>query len=343
MVVTIGTGGHIFPALEVAKRLRALGVEVMCLVRKGIIEKTVMDQLPFPRLSIRAYGFAGKSLLSKIVSLWSLLGSVYRLNIFMKSNKINCLFGTGGYGMVPPILVCLWRRIPFYTLELNRRPGSVIKSFARYAKMNYLALPLDKPIKARTTVTGVPLREEFGRAVYNPASKVITFLGGSQGAHRLNEMAVHLTLTRPDLSLRIVCGSKDFADIRKKLTGKKVEVIGFTEKPWHLLSNTCLAISRSGSNSLYELLTVGVPMILVPFPYAILDHQLANARYAQEHGAAYVITEDRLTFELLSQHIDQLMLSPTLRRQMHEKARALVLRDSAGEIAQDMLRRQNAR
>ncbi len=338
MVITIGTGGHIMPSLEVAKRLEELGIEVILLARSGTIESTILQKLTFKKFTIRALGFAGKDIARKITALWVLIGSVYRLNIYMKTEKIDSVFGSGGFGMVPAILTALWRRIPFTLLEMNRQPGLVVRLFSRFAKITYLAFPLAIPVKGKTMVTGVPIRKEFSKTNYNPASKKVMFLGGSQGARRLNELAVRLADVYPDIPVRIITGLRDLPWFKSQVANKNIDVIGFTEEPWSYLKDVALAVSRSGSSTIYELLTVGIPMILVPFPHATHDHQLANSQYLEKNGAALIITEDKLTLESLSQAISRILTNKHLLRQMHLRAQALALRNTGQLIAAHICR-----
>jgi len=337
LVTTIGTGGHIYPALEVARHLKAQGALVTLLVRAGVIESKVVEGLPYGKFSVRASGFAGKSMTGKAYFVWALLGAVRRLNIFMKAVQIKAVFGTGGFGMVPAILVALWQRIPFYILEMNRQPGLVTKIFSRFARLVYLALPLDKALRGRTRVIGVPIREQFNTTRWRPQDNFIIVLGGSQGAKRLNEAAVQLASARPDLRLRIITGMRDYHLIKEQVGQRPIEVIGFTDQPWQYLGDVALAVSRSGSNTVYELLTIGIPMVLIPFPYAILDHQLANARYLEENGAAVVITEDRLNVESLTRTVDRLLADRTSLNLMHERGLKLVVRNSAQKIASGII------
>lgn len=337
LVTTIGTGGHIYPALEVARHLKAQGAQVTLLVRAGAIENKVVAGLPYGKFGIKASGFAGKSLTGKARFAWTLAGAVHRLHTFMKAGRIKAVFGTGGFGMVPAILVALWRRIPVYILEMNRRPGLVTRVFCRCARLVYLALPLAKALSGRTWISGVPIREQFNTTSYRPQGNLIIVLGGSQGAKRLNETALQLASARPDLKLRIITGMRDYHLVKESAAARSIEVIGFTDQPWQYLGDVALAISRSGSNTIYELLTIGVPMVLIPFPYAIFDHQLANARFLEENGAAVVITEDHLNVESLARVIDRLLADRTGLERMHERGLQLVVRNSALKIASEIV------
>lgn len=333
LVTTIGTGGHIYPALEVARHLTRQGSTITLLLRSGVIEHKTVENLPYEKFSIPAAGFAGKSLVGKVSFAWRLVRAVVRLNTFMRTNLINALFGTGGFGMVPAILVAVWRRIPFYLLEMNRRPGLVTRLLGRFARLIFLALPLEIPLRGQTRVIGVPIRPDFYATPYRPAPKRIVILGGSQGAKRLNEITLGLAAARPGLKLRVITGMRDFHWVSEQLGARPVEVIGFTDHPWSYLQDATLAISRSGSNTVYELMTIGIPMILVPFPYATLDHQLANARYLEEKGAALVIEENQLSAAMLGQTIDRLLENASILNRMRRCAGQIVIRDSAQHIA----------
>jgi UDP-N-acetylglucosamine--N-acetylmuramyl-(pentapeptide) pyrophosphoryl-undecaprenol N-acetylglucosamine transferase len=144
---------------------------------------------------------------------------------------------------------------------------------------------------------------------------------------------VGLAAARPGLKLRVITGMRDFHWVKEQLRARPVEVIGFTDRPWSYLEDATLAVSRSGSNTVYELLTIGIPMILVPFPYATLDHQLANARYLEEKGAALVIEESQLSVAKLGLAIERLLENHSTLDRMRRSAAQLVIRDSARRIA----------
>ncbi|MEO0226243.1 MAG: UDP-N-acetylglucosamine--N-acetylmuramyl-(pentapeptide) pyrophosphoryl-undecaprenol N-acetylglucosamine transferase [candidate division WOR-3 bacterium] len=333
LITAIGTGGHIFPAIEVAHDLTRMGVQVILLVRPGRIEDQILQKVTYRKFYIKAFGFAGKDLITRFKSILSLIFSVLRLNVFMKSENIKGVFGTGGFGMMPAILAAIWRRIPFYILELNRIPGLVTRLVSRFATLTYLAFPLERPIPGRTLLVGVPIRSEFRNVSYQPRARKITVLGGSQGARRLNEITIQLAEQRPDLQFIIITGTRDYASLIQKSSGKNIELVSFTDRPWEYLKDSTLAISRSGSNTIYELLTLGIPMILIPFPYAIYDHQTANARYLEVNGAAVVILEQELNVERLNRTIDHLLTNGNHLQKMRTQARRLVLHNSASRIA----------
>ncbi len=303
----IGTGGHYFPAAVVGREFQRRHCQVMFLVRPASPEESMARSFGLPAIRVKARGFYGKTVLGKIQSLLAFLQAVCRLLPIVRG-AVAVTFG--GYGSLPLIAACLIRRRPFFLFEANRIPGRATRMFAARAQRVFLGLPLQGTIAGLTQMTGVPIRDEFKHSdadrltARNP---VVLILGGSQGARRLNQLGIELKGSLP-VSYRIVIisGERDYPWVVGSQNGR-TRVIPFTTTPWVEFAAANVIVSRAGALAGYEILATRKPTIFIPFPSAIDDHQLFNARYFVEAGGGRLIEESGLTAASLAAAIQDLV------------------------------------
>ena len=305
----IGTGGHYFPALVVADELRLRNVPVVFLVRKGYLEAEIALQHGLKTYVISPRGFYGKSFTQKIWAVFSLIHSILRLRAITR-RVVGLAFG--GFGAMPLVISCLINRSPYYLFEANRIPGRATRLFAAKAKKVFLGLPPVESLKAKTEVTGIPIRQEFikvGEQLTKSTdrAKKILFLGGSQGAQKLNRLALELQEVLPkNYQMVVVSGKRDYEWVNSKRNGR-TKVVSFTPTPWNELQDVDVIVSRAGALAGYEILASGRPTIFIPFPFATDNHQYHNAQYFAEMGNVALIQEKGLTKELLADKIESMM------------------------------------
>lgn len=306
----VGTGGHYFPAIVVARELMRRNMEVILIVRKGCFEEEVVQMYGLKTLAITSAAFYGKPLLNKIVSIFSL---VYSLNLLNTVTRGVIGIAFGGFGALPLILSCLINRSPFYLFEPNRMPGRATKLFASRAKKVFLGLPLVVSLKGSVVVTGIPVRQGFKslsqqRRAKDRLKKKILFLGGSQGARRLNNLALEVQriLPKDEYQIVIISGARDYDWVWNTRNGR-TRVISFTFSPWDEMKDADVIVSRSGALCGYEVLLSKVPAIFIPFPFALDNHQYYNAQYFTEIGNAVMIEEKDISKETLAEMIERIV------------------------------------
>ena len=306
----IGTGGHYFPAVVVANELMKRKFDVVFLARKGFAEEAVAHRYGLKTFSINPRPFYGKSLFVRFLFVLSLIYSIYRLHALTR-HAVGLAFG--GFGAVPLAVSCMMNRSIFYIFEPNRVPGRATQRFAARAKRVFLGLPLVNDINAPTVLTGVPIRHEFLDSPRRTRGKVVRGIvsilvyGGSQGAQRLNDLALQLQEIIPKKwLLTIIAGQRDCARVMRS-KGKRTRVIPFTDEPWQEIRQADLIISRAGALAGYEILALDKRVIWIPFPYAIDDHQYHNALYFVRLGDALVQQENDLTAQTLVRCIHELL------------------------------------
>ncbi|UCC12168.1 MAG: UDP-N-acetylglucosamine--N-acetylmuramyl-(pentapeptide) pyrophosphoryl-undecaprenol N-acetylglucosamine transferase [candidate division WOR-3 bacterium] len=303
----IGTGGHYFPAIVIARELVGRGKNVLFLVRHGFPEESAAHRYGLETLSIPAQGFYGTSMMQKLIALISYVRAAYRLYGIVKRTTA---IAFGGFGALPLVAVCVLRRCDFYLFEPNRAPGRATRFLAPRAKMVFLGMPPIKVVGGMTIVTGIPLRHEFTShrsvRIRRSHKKTILFFGGSGGAQRLNELALELQHILPaQYMLVIISGHRDYEWVMKRKT-KRTRVIPFSHAPWLELKRADVVISRSGALTGYEIVSSNVPAVFIPYPYAVDDHQWFNAQYFVSQGGGMVMRQEDITASRLAEAIRKL-------------------------------------
>ncbi|MDR2934934.1 MAG: undecaprenyldiphospho-muramoylpentapeptide beta-N-acetylglucosaminyltransferase [Candidatus Adiutrix sp.] len=320
-----GTGGHLWPALSLARALKKIRPEADCLfVGAGRpVEAAIVDPAGFRRVALPAGGWKGLGLAARLKGLrlawagfWEALGLV-------RSYRPLVCFGAGGYVTVPVGLAAWIMGVPLLIHEQNSRAGLSNKVLGRLAARVCLGFEEAAPAfpAGRVVVTGNPVRPEiaalhkmerdFGR---RPLTVLVT--GGSQGARALNLAAAPALagLVREGLAIKIIhqTGTADLAEVRRIYleAGAEAEAAEFYQDMAALYRRADLVVGRAGAITLAELAAAGLPAVLVPLPTAADDHQAANARFFERAGAALVLPQAALTPESLAEVLRGLLTAP---------------------------------
>jgi UDP-N-acetylglucosamine--N-acetylmuramyl-(pentapeptide) pyrophosphoryl-undecaprenol N-acetylglucosamine transferase len=270
----------------------------------------------------------------------------------LKLHRPQVLLAMGSYSSVGPVLAARRLRIPVVLHEANVIPGQAIDYLSRFAHTVAVGFPEARAHLSRSSVkvTGIPLRKELevaaGKPPPPPGPFTILVMGGSQGAHRLNVIASETLcrLHREGVRLGVIhlAGQRDQAEVTEtyRAAGLPHTVHGFLQDMAGAYQLASLALARSGANSCMELALFGVPALLVPYPEAARNHQLANASAMTAAGAADVLEQPELTVDRLAQYLKELMARPDRLAAMREAAhrRAIVggderLADLVEEVA----------
>ena len=290
LIAASGTGGHLFPALAVARAVPA-DWTVQWL---GVPDRLEQQLVPaaYPLHTVQAGGLQGRGL-QKLANLLRLLVASWSVRQLIRRERIQLVFSSGGYIAAPAILAARWCGIPVVLHESNGVPGKVTRLLGRLCTQVAVGLPqaAERLSSCRPRVTGTPVRQEFLEAAALPAwvppgpGPLLLVMGGSQGAVGLNRMVRPLLPRLLASGCRVVhlSGSND-ADSGRLQHPAYVER-PFSEEMPGLLQHADLVISRAGAGSLSELAVCGSPAILVPFPQAADRHQDANGR----GGAALIV------------------------------------------------------
>jgi UDP-N-acetylglucosamine--N-acetylmuramyl-(pentapeptide) pyrophosphoryl-undecaprenol N-acetylglucosamine transferase len=342
MILAGGTGGHVFPALAVAQALRRLGAEVFWMGTRSGIESRIVPAAGIPIDWIGVEGIRGKGWVAKWRSPVLLALALLRAFRILQVRKPNVILGMGGFVAGPGGVMGRLLGIPLVIHEQNRIPGTTNRLLARVAKEVLEAFPGSFPPDAGAVCTGNPLRQAIASLSSDPSGRDEEFmrilvLGGSQGAQALNRI-VPPTLARLgawDIEVWHQTGTVLEAETRDSYRRLAItaRVDAFIEDMEAAYRWADLAICRSGAMTVSELAAAGLPAILVPYPYAIDDHQTANAQFLVDAGAARMIPQSELTADSLAVEIGHFLAERHLLREMGKRAESLARRDAADRIA----------
>ncbi len=311
VIATGGTGGHIFPALAVAEAVKAgfPGIELVFIGGATGPEAEIVPKTGVRFLGLPAKGVLGKGLLKNMGLLFWMLQSLVRCRKFYKSFAPELVMGFGGYASFVPLRLAIRQKRTTVIHEQNRNPGMCNRLLAKRVNRIFLSFPDDGTCfdTARVVVTGNPVRGDLAdvgdrRKKYygnNQNGKNVLILGGSQGARAINEAVVKAlpVLRSQGVSLKHQTGRADWEKVRQKYQALGMDpdwVCVFLEDMAAAYAWADLVVSRAGASTVAELMAVGRPSILIPFPYATGGHQLYNARELEKGGGAMVLEQSYL-------------------------------------------------
>ncbi len=342
-----GTGGHVFPAEAVAEALLARGHALTLMTdKRGTAYGGTLGRIETQR--ILAGGIAGLGLLGRVRGMVELgLGTLQAWSR-LRRMKPDAVVGFGGYASIPTMMAALRLGLPTVVHEQNAVPGRANRLLAprvsRYCTAQTNAV---RPRGARQTHVGMPVRPAvlaLRDAPYVPAASDGPFrllvTGGSQGARVFSTLIPEALALLPEaLRKRVVLTQQarpeDLDGARDRLAALGIEATVssfFTDLP-ERLRDSHLVICRSGASTVGELTMVGRPSVLVPYPFAIDDHQTANARGLNEAGAGWLMPQDHLTAESLADRLGQLITEPAVLERAARCARDIGIADAADRLA----------
>ena len=326
MMMAAGTGGHVFPALAVAKDLQQQGIQVSWLATPTGMENRLLKNHNIPIYPINIQGVRGNGIVRKLLAPFKVLAATLSAMKIMKQLKVEAVAGFGGYVAGPGGLAARLLGIPVIIHEQNAVAGFTNTQLSRMAKTVCQAFPNTFPEQAKIITTGNPVRKEI-TDILNPSWRYqerekagqalrILIVGGSLGAQALNE-CVPQVLKQFDLPLQVYhqCGQNHADQTRARYAGAaaslNVEVQPFIEDMATAYSEADLIICRAGALTVTEIATAGVAAIFVPLPSAVDDHQTANAKFLANINAAKICPQHSMTPESL-----KALLAPMLNRQL---------------------------
>ena len=352
-----GTGGHLFPGLAVAEVLKDRRHAVLLVISEKQIDATaVRDRPEFRVEKIPSFGLPRFISPQILPFTGRFLRGLGRCRDIYRSFQPQAVLGMGGFTSTGPILAGRLAGVPTFIHESNAIPGKANRLNARLATRVLLGFEDCAKYfpKSAAEVTGTPIRSSLNRKVDRSEAlkkfglrsdfETVLVMGGSQGAHRLNE-AVCTALNwfaRKPIQFIHLTGREDEDAVREhyQKAGIPAWVAAFYHGMEEAYSVADVAVARSGAASLTEISHFGIPSILVPYPYAAENHQYLNAEIFAREGAAEVIEEARVNGDALGSLIDQLLADAAKRRRMHEQMRSFAPQDAAARIAELIERSQ---
>ena len=344
-----GTGGHVFPGLATARELLSRGHDVALWLTGRDTEQSARKDWDGPVVEVPARGFPSGFSWKSLQTAGKLVQAVRQCRREMRRNRPDVLLAMGSYASVGPCGAARLLGVPIVLHEANVIPGRAVRLFARSAAA--VAAGFEETRchlrGAKLAVVGIPLREELTAAAKELPPRAATgrepfrllIVGGSMGAHRLNEVAAdalaRLKKEGPAFAVVHLTGRDDEAAVRAAYRAADVpaEVIAFTKYMAPLYHAADLAICRAGASTCAELAFFGVPALFVPYPNAAMDHQTANARALEKRGAADVVDEAALTPEWLAAYLAQTLRRPDRLARLREASRKEGVQDGTAALA----------
>jgi UDP-N-acetylglucosamine--N-acetylmuramyl-(pentapeptide) pyrophosphoryl-undecaprenol N-acetylglucosamine transferase len=348
-----GTGGHLTPALAVAEAVGELypGSEIVFFGARGGIEERVMPKSGY-RMELfdspkPPSGLLRKGLQAPVI-LWRLLAARRQVRKLMRELGIEVIVGTGGYVSAAPLWAAAKAGLPAILLEQNAIPGRANRFIARWAREVHTQFAESVGFfgrSVRVEVTGNPVKRSVrelrghARPAVGAEGPTLLVTGGSQGAQRLNELVAEalpeIAAGIPGLRLLHLSGKEGSRTIQEAFAKSRVpgEVHEYTHEMESFYSRADLVLARAGATTIAELTCVGLPSVLVPYPFAADDHQRANARVLEKAGAAVALDQSGLTAAGLAATLIKLMRDKGALASMAAASRALGRPSAAEDIA----------
>ncbi len=339
MILAGGTGGHVFPGLAVAEHLHSLGHQVFWMGTQGRLEARVVPTAGIIMDWLSVSGIRGKGWLVKLLAPFMLAKACWQARRILSQRKPDVVLGMGGFVAGPGGLMAKLLGIPLVIHEQNSVPGMTNRILARFATQSLEAFQGSFDSSVMAQCVGNPLRKaidvrKIRQDLHKPAR--ILVIGGSLGAKVLNDVVPQaVAALSPKPAVWHQTGKIMAAAVRDSYEGVRIDtrVEAFIDNMAEAYQWADLVICRSGAITVSELVAMGLPSILVPYPYAVDDHQTKNARYLSASGAAILMSQDEFTVDGLAERLQKLLKQRAKVKAMSKATFALARPDAAARVA----------
>ena len=340
-----GTGGHIFPAIAVAKEImkRHEDAEVLFVGTARGLETKIVPDNGFQLSLIHSAGLKNVGMMGQIKGLAVLPKSFHEARQIMRQFRPHVVVGAGGYVSGPVVVMAAIMGVPTLVMDSNALPGFTNRRLARFVDRAALTFEVSLPYFGKKgIVTGNPVRREFFEVPAKARGDKFHLLvfGGSQGARAINDAIVDslepLSKFNGNLTITHQTGEADFEKLRDAYADSKfasADVRPFISNMPAEFEKADLIVSRAGATTCAELSAAGKASIMIPLPTAADDHQRKNAEALQSGGASKMILQADLSGERLADEIGKLFESPEAITAMEHAAKAMSREDAAEKTA----------
>ncbi len=330
-----GTGGHLAIAAALLEAIKAGGDSAIYIgSTSGQDRAWFEDEKDFDaRYFLETSGVVNRRYLGKLWALFKIFRAVLKSRKILKNEKVDAVIAVGGYSAAAATFGAYTQHVPFFIHEQNAVMGRLNSMMKPYARSFYSSFDENSPVK------DYPVRSLFYEtARVRTKVKTILFLGGSQGARFINNLALETASVCRAKGINVIhqCGEADYERVKKAYSDQDIEVelVGFTKELPALIAKADLAVSRAGASTLWELTANGLPALFVPYPYAAGDHQFYNARFLADKGLAWAYREsDSYSRNLISiLEIDLSKKSEGLMALSHKDGALSIIESIKGQI-----------
>ena len=349
LIMAAGTGGHVFPALSIAQKLREHNVRTEWMGTHQGMENKLLEGTGIKIHAVSAKGLKGKGVVRLLFAPFMLVQALIQSMRVLSSVNPDCVLGMGGFVSGPGGLAAKITGRKLVIHEQNAVPGFTNKLLSKIANLVFEAFPNTFPSSDKVLYTGNPLRSEIAALaersrLFEKSSRPLQLLvlGGSQGALAINEVVPELLAHWPGQNRPCVLhqtGERTL-DLTQALYKDKglsategIEVVPFISNMAEAYGWADLVICRSGASTVSEIAAVGLPSILVPYPHHSDQQQKHNANWLVNAGAAFLLEQKDLTLAALSTLLLDLDTNRSKLQQMSDTARSISICDADELIA----------
>ncbi len=343
MIMAGGTGGHVFPALAVADYLKAKEIPVLWLGTEKGLEARVVPEAGYQLLTLSIAGIRGKSGITILLAPFRILFAVIQALKVVVTHRPAAVLGMGGFASGPGGIAAWLMRTPVIIHEQNAIAGMTNKWLSRIATRVFEAFPGAFPTNITAEHVGNPVRaaiENIQKKNKENKTLRVLIVGGSLGAMTLNKV-VPASLAKVSGKIEIwhQTGQRDFEATQEEYIalGIDAKVESFLNDMDQAYAWADLVICRSGALTVSELAAAGLPAILVPYPYAVDDHQTANGEYLASADAAVIINDKDFSEEKLITIINEWIAKPERLKEMSVKAKGKAIKGATKNVANALM------
>lgn len=341
MVMAGGTGGHVYPAMAVADYLKSQGWKIVWLCTQGGMENRLIEGKGYDKAMINMQGVRGKGLLGWVLLPVKLAKAFNQSIKALQQHQPNVVLGMGGFAAFPGGLMAKLLGKPLVIHEQNSVAGLTNKVLAKFAARVLAAFPAAFGDKA--LLVGNPVRTDIAnlaapeqRFAGHEGALRLLVVGGSLGAHALNEVVPQALAQLPaEKRPQVVhqAGVKHIDELKSNYekAGVAADARAFIDDMADMYAWADFVICRAGALTVAEVSAAGIGSLMVPFPFAVDDHQTTNAAYLAEAGAAMLVQQKELSVEKLAGILRELSREKCL--DMAKRARALGKPEATADVA----------
>ncbi|MGI8650224.1 MAG: undecaprenyldiphospho-muramoylpentapeptide beta-N-acetylglucosaminyltransferase [Rubrobacter sp.] len=338
-----GTGGHAIPALCVAESLRDFGVEAQFIGSTCGIEATLVPQAGFRLHSLPLSGFTGNPI-ARLKSGALFARAAAKCRRLLSEIRPVSVLGVGGYASAPAVAAARSLGIPTFLHEQNSVPGRVNKIAGRFTRKNFITFPAASENLQNAIEVGMPTRRQFFDVSRDEALEklgleppVALIFGGSGGALKLNTAAEGAFREKTSTSYTVVqvAGRRDYPQLSTDNT--RHVILEYVDDIWRYIAASSVIVSRAGAGSLFDVAAVGRAAVLIPFPHATGDHQLHNARYFTERGAAELLLDSDVNAGTVRDRVEGLLGDDARRERFAGAMKSLATPGASDAVAKRLV------
>lgn len=344
LIMAGGTGGHVIPALSVAKELKVKGYQVHWLGSVQGIENDLVPDAGYPLHRITISGLRGNGLVKKLLAPFQLLKALWQTFKVFRMLKPKVAIGMGGFASGPGGLMALLLRVPLVIHEQNAIPGLTNSTLSKRATFllqafegTFSALPSAKTVgnPVRQSIVDMPAPEE--RLANRLGDLNVLVVGGSLGAVAINDVLIEASqeLTSAGINIWHQVGKRNYDAVKAGYASHgttQVKVSDFIGNMADAYSWADVVLCRAGALTVSEIMSAGVASILVPYPYAVDDHQTANAQFLVGAKAGLLLPQNELSKEKLVTLLLELKSDRERVLAMSKSAKTLAKPDAAKTV-----------